>query len=202
MFAVLIFPPAAEDEDENENENENVNEDRKRLWCGDSWFGSVKCAANIAKMGQHCIMQIKTGHARYPKNFFEEAMKDFPGGTWIIMEGHAEKENQDLVAIGYKYNTKTVLQFVCTKGAGATKAGEPYQARFPEKFGNVCARHVLRPHVISMYFKHSNVVDVHNQARQFELALEKMGYSRGLFQIVHNSYWNACGKFVENSEDD
>ena len=69
MFAVLIFPPAAEDEDDNENENENENEDRKRLWCGDSWFGSVKCAANIAKMGQHCIMQIKTGHARYPKNF-------------------------------------------------------------------------------------------------------------------------------------
>ena len=104
-------------------------------------------------------------------------MKDFPGGTWIIMEGHAEKENQDLVAIGYKYNTKTVLQFVCTKGAGSTKAGEPYQARFPDKFGNVCVRHVMRPHVISMYFKHSNVVDVHNQARQFELALEKkMGW--------------------------
>ena len=100
-------------------------------------------------------------------------MKDYPCGTWITLEVHAENEDCNLVAIGYKYNKKTVLQFVTTRGAGTTEAGRPYEARFPDKFGNVCTRHVLRPHVIALYFKYSNCVDVHNQARQFDLALEK-----------------------------
>ena len=99
-------------------------------------------------------------------------MKDYPGGTWITMQGRCNKEGVDLICIGYKYNKKKVLTFVLTKGAGATTHGEPYEARFPDKFGNVYIRHVARPDIISNYFKFSNVVDVHNQARQYELALE------------------------------
>mmetsp|Transcript_20926 Transcript_20926/g.20131 ORF Transcript_20926/g.20131 Transcript_20926/m.20131 type:complete len:98 (-) Transcript_20926:507-800(-) len=57
-------------------------------------------------------------------------MKEYPGGTWITLEGHAEKEIRDLVAIGYKYNKKTMIVFVYTKGAGSTKAGDPYNAKF------------------------------------------------------------------------
>ena len=49
------------------------------------------------------------------------------------------------------------------------------EARFPDKYGNVCVRHVMRPDVIANYFRFSNVVDVHNQARQYELALKKNG---------------------------
>ena len=30
-----------------------IDSNKKRLWIGDSWFGSVKTAENIAKMGQH-----------------------------------------------------------------------------------------------------------------------------------------------------
>ena len=162
------------EEDENESPLPHSNpQDARRVWCGDSWFGSVKTAANIGKGGHHAIMQVKTAHARYPKKFLETKMKDYPGGTWITLEGHAENEDVDVVAIGYKYNKKTVLQFVITRGAGTTEPGNPYEARFPDKFGNVCTRHVLRPHVIAMYFKYSNCVDVHNQARQFDLALEK-----------------------------
>ena len=92
--------------------------DRKRLWLGDSWFGSVKTVANIGKMGQHACMIIKTAHTRSPKKFFEGKMADFPGGTWIVMEGRAEKEEVDLVCVGYKYNKRKVLTFVLTKGAG------------------------------------------------------------------------------------
>ena len=145
----------------------------KRVYLGDSWFGSVKTAANFGKANQHAIMQVKTAHARFPKKFLEEKMKDYPGGTWITLEGHAEDEDEDLVALGYKYNKKTVLCFVTTRGAGTTDPGTPYEARFPDKYGNMCTRHVLRPHVIATFFKHSNVVDVHNQGRQFDLALEK-----------------------------
>lgn len=65
-----------------------------------------------------------------------------------------------------------MLTFVSTRGAGL-EAGDPYEARFPDKYGNLCVRHVARPQVISNYFKYSNKVDVHNQVRQFDIALEK-----------------------------
>ena len=97
----------------------------------------------------------------------------FSGGTWIVLEGRVQPEDIDLISIGYKYNKKIVLTFIATKGARSTDAGEPYKARFPEKFGNVCVRNVARPSIVSNYFNFSNCVDLHNQARQFDLALEK-----------------------------
>ena len=60
-----------------------------------------------------------------------------------------------------------------TKGAGTTKKREPYEAQFPDTFGNLCVRYVARPQVMSLYFKYSNIVDVHNQSRQADLSLEK-----------------------------
>ena len=60
---------------------------------------------------------------------------------------------------------KTLLTFITTRGAGATRHGEPYEARFPDKFGNICVRHVARPEIISNYFLYSNVVGLHNQGR-------------------------------------
>ena len=62
---------------------------------------------------------------------------------------------------------------MCSKGAGTTAAGEPYLAKFPDSFGNICIHQVAWPAVISRYFHFSNQVDVHNQARQYDLALEK-----------------------------
>ena len=98
-------------------------------------------------------------------------MKDYPGGTWIVLESEVDSIN--LFAVGYKYNKKKILTFIGTRGAGSTNAGEPYEARFPDKFGNVCTRHVARPSVVSNYFNYSNCVDMHNQSRQFDLGLEK-----------------------------
>ena len=143
----------------------------KRLYFGDSWFGSVKATLAVSKAGHHACFMVKTAHSKLPKTYLEETMKDFPGGTWITME--TEVDGVCLVCIGYKYNKKKVLTFVLTKGAGSSKPGEPYEARFPDKFGNVCVRHVARPEVISLYFQVSNKVDLHNQARQYELKLEK-----------------------------
>ena len=60
-----------------------------------------------------------------------------------------------------------------TKGAGTTEKGGPYEARFPDKFENLCVWYVARPQVISLYFKYSNVIDVRNQSRQADLSLEK-----------------------------
>ena len=153
-----------------------------KLYLGDSWFGSVKSVANVAMLGHHACMLVKTAHSRSPKKFLDETMKDFPGGTWITLEGRAQKEGIDLVCVGYKYNKKTVLTFVFTKGAGSTAPGESYEARFPDKYGNVCVRHVSRPALMAYYFKYSNCVDLHNQARQFDLKLEKKW-------VTHSGYF-------------
>ena len=162
--------------------NEDLN--KKRCYYGDSWFGSVKTAANISRAGHHAVMMVKTAFSRSPKKWLEEKMKDMPGGVWIVLEGIAEKEDVPVVCIGYKYNRKKVLTFVMTKGAGTTASGRPYEARFPDKYGNVCVRHVMRPDVIANYFRFSNVVDVHNQARQYELALEKKWVTQdGYFRL-------------------
>ena len=89
-----------------ENNEEDCEEERSRLFLGDSWFGSVKCCANIKLRGGHSILQIKTNHSRSPKLYLENLMKDFPGVTWVVMEGRTKKEGVDLVCVGYKYNKK------------------------------------------------------------------------------------------------
>ena len=166
------------------DQHDDTTPTKTDLWLGDSWFGSVKACANVAKAGNHCCLMIKTRHSRSPKKFLEDKMKEMPGGTWIVLEGRAEKEGVDLVSLGYKYNKKKVLTFVYSKGAGSSAAGKPYEARFPDKYGNVCIRHVARPQVVSTYFEFSNQTDLHNQSRQFDLALEKRWVTQdGFFRL-------------------
>ena len=67
------------------NEADTIPSDMKtRVWMGDSWFGSVRCAANMSLTGQHCIMQVKPAQSMFPKSFLDEKMKDF----WRYMDYH------------------------------------------------------------------------------------------------------------------
>lgn len=63
--------------------------------------------------------------------------------------------------------------FLGTWDAGTTRPGQPYIAKWPDQFGNIKTREVLRPDIISKYFGSSNVIDVGNQLRQNELGLER-----------------------------
>jgi len=92
---------------------------------------------------------------------------------WIILEGKPSKEGIHLIYAGYKYNKKNILTFVMPRGVELTKVGDPYKVHFPDKYGNVCIRHVMHPEIIAQYFKISNCVNLYNQSRQFNLALEK-----------------------------
>ena len=60
-----------------------------------------------------------------------------------------------------------------TSKAGSTKAGTPYQMKYTDGFGNLRSRQVERPAAISDFFRDSNIVDSHNQARQHDLGLEE-----------------------------
>ena len=103
------------------NNQEEDNTEKKQLYYDNSWFGSVKTSENVAANNNHFIMLIKPAHSRSLKKWLKETMVDYPGGTWITMEGKTEKTGTNLVIIGYKYNKKKVLTFVMTRGVGSTE---------------------------------------------------------------------------------
>ena len=70
------------------------------FYLGDSWFGYVKACVNIRRAGHYDCFIIKTAHTRSPKKYFEQEIKDYPGGIWITMEGRCEQNGVDLVSVG------------------------------------------------------------------------------------------------------
>jgi hypothetical protein len=56
------------------------------LWRGDSWFGSVKAAEEMAKQGKGLVAQIKMNHARSPKKELETIMKDWAAGVGLMLQ--------------------------------------------------------------------------------------------------------------------
>ena len=70
---------------------------------------------------------------------------------WFFFWCLPPARRRPLGALGYKYNSKRVLFFVFTQGAGSTLPGEPYVAKFQDVHGNVCTREVPRPAVLSLY---------------------------------------------------
>ena len=53
----------------------------------------MKAVEEVALAGHHAIMVIKTNHARCPKAWLESKMSEFPGGTWIILEGRTKNKS-------------------------------------------------------------------------------------------------------------
>ena len=119
---------------------------------GDAWFGSVKTVANIKeKTGMESVMQIKTNHSLFPKEFISDALEGGPGGVHIVLKG-THPNGVKLIAIGYRYSSKTSLFFVISENAGSTTPGEPYEMKFQDEFGNIQVRYVDRPDVLSKFF--------------------------------------------------
>ena len=92
---------------------------RKRLYLGNSWFGSVKTVQNIVNISNHDVFVVKTAYSR-SKNNLHETMKEMPGGIWILLETTIDKEK--LFSVGYKYNTTKLVICMCSWGAGLTEA--------------------------------------------------------------------------------
>ena len=134
--------------------------------------------------GHEFIGAIKTNHWNFPKQQLEDIMNEWPSGSSLVLECH-RPNGVVLLAIGYKYNSRKVLCFVATKDAGMTKLGDPYNAKFPDQYGNVKVREVDRPAIVSTYFQVSNKVDRHNHVRQYLLKLEKLWVTENpWFRIV------------------
>ena len=65
------------------------------------------------------------------------------------------------------------MLFIFTSDAGFITVDVPYKMKFTDNFDNVHVQDVGRPDIISRLFEESNCVDKYNQARKFELGLEK-----------------------------
>ena len=171
-------PPRIPDEEGNE-----LVDTVKPTYLGDAYFGSVPAVLAADKLGCNLIAVIKNSHARYPKKFFETEMAEWPPGSNLVAE--ANIEGVDCVAIGYKYSKHKVLTFIMNKGAASVRPGDPYVAKWKDKYQNTVSRFVPRPQAISAYFMDCNKIDTHNQSRQFDLRLEKLWVTRcGFFRVA------------------
>ena len=159
------------------------------IYQGDSWFASIP-SLKLIKSRVHCRFKglVKTAHAGFPKDYLEETMKNFPGGFHMVLKApvhNDEPEGEQMYAIGYKYSSKKVLSFIASENTGTTLPGKSYEARWTDRHRNTHCRKIDRPRVVSTYFERSNCIDVHNQVRQAEVALEKCWVTKcGYFRLI------------------
>jgi len=172
-------------------------------YLGDAWFGSIDTVISLWKnLKTNFIGVIKNSHNRYPKDYLTQKMKDWPAGSHLVLE--ANIEGVQVVAMGYKYCKKKVIHFVFNKGAATTKPGKPYEARWKDDYMNTQSHLIPRPSAASIYFEHSNMVDLFNQSCQHDLQLEKHwitqdGYFRlctTLFGILVTDGWKAYQQHI------
>ena len=115
---------------------------------------------------------MKNNKSLFPKDFVESTLKDTPSGVHVFLSG-SHPNGTPLVALGYRYSRKTTLFLVFHRDAGSTLPGTPYGMKYTDDCGNVCVRLIDRPDVVSLFYKDSNIIDMHNQVRQSDFALEK-----------------------------
>ncbi len=165
-------------------------EDKKTdIYQGDSWFASIPTLKLIqSRVGCRFKGLVKTAHAGFPKDYLEDTMKNFPGGFHMVLKApvdNDEPEGEQMYAIGYKYSSRKVLCFIASENTGTTLPGKGYEARWTDRHQNTHCRKIDRPRVVSTYFERSNCIDIHNQVRQAELALEKCWVTKcGYFRII------------------
>jgi hypothetical protein len=112
-------------------------------------------AAALSAKGPRAVLQVKNNSGLFPKSFIMDALENAPGGVHIVLKGTAPN-GIDLVAIGYRYSTKTTLCFVATADAGSTTPGKVYEMIYTNDHGNVCECIVECPDIVSKFFLDSN----------------------------------------------
>ena len=154
------------------------------------------------RYGKDSILQVKTANSYFPKKYIESVTKDWPGGSHIVLKTEFKGKTM------YEYCSKKTLLFIFNEGAAGTEPpGVPYRATWINENNNHFFRDVPRPQVCAIYFGDSNIIDILNSQRQYDLKLEKLwltqdGYFRmmtSVFRLVvvdmHNAYQHhlSCG---------
>jgi hypothetical protein len=74
----------------------------------------------------------------YFQKSIDDTLKDAPRGVWIDLE--SVHQQVPLLAIRYRYSTRTTLFFVATQDSGRATNGNPCEMKYTDDWGNV---HVL-----------------------------------------------------------
>ena len=99
----------------------------------------------------------KMSHKGICLDMLEKLMKDWPGGSYLVFKSTPIfLGERPLLAIGYKYNSRKVLGFIATGGAGSTEPGDLYLSLSPEIYSNVYVCPIVRPHLLGRYFNDCN----------------------------------------------
>ena len=88
-------------------------------YFADMCFSFVKTADDAMAAGVNYCGPAKTSHKGVFLATLEKLMKDFPVGSYIFMKSTPIfTGGRPLLSIGYKYNSRKVLGFIATEGAG------------------------------------------------------------------------------------
>ena len=136
----------------------------------DAWFGSVKRTSEMSSRNFAGIIQVKSNSGLHPKSFVEEHLKNEPGGVHIFLKV-VDPNGVTLIATGHHYSSRKNLYFTSTLDASSTTPKTCYEIKISDELGNVYARFVDRPQVVSMFFDNANAVHRHNQVKQFGVKL-------------------------------
>ena len=93
----------------------------------------VKFAANVRNTGNHGCFVINTAHSKIPKFWLEDKMEEFPRGNWIGLEGKPDKEDVDMICIGYTYNKNKFLIFLIDKSTRIDKSRVSVRSTLPRQ---------------------------------------------------------------------
>ena len=101
---------------------------------GDADFGGVPHCYGLAKerrMGS--VLNVKTAHAHYPKDFLERNLANCSAGSSMVLTSTVDGIRMN--AIGYKYaRSKKTQFFIASIGSVKTTAWKPYIAKFKDEF--------------------------------------------------------------------
>ena len=78
-------------------------EGKSDSFYGDSWFAGIKAATAANKLGHNVFGPVKTNTSGFPINEITEWMKDWPSGSYVVLECKEHK----LFAVGYKYSLRS-----------------------------------------------------------------------------------------------
>ena len=99
-------------------------------------------------------------------SYIRKLMKDGLGGSYpVINITPIFSGGRQLLAFGYKYNYRNVLEFIAYEGSGNTEPGDPYLSSFPDIYSNVSVLPVVFPHNLGRYFNSCSTIDNHNRIR-------------------------------------
>ena len=128
---------------------------------------------------------VKMIHKGFCLSTLEKLIKDWTGGSYLVMKSTPTAHvGRPLLDVGYRYNSRKVLGYIATEGAGSTEPGDPYLSCFPNIFSDVSIHPVVCPHLIVRYSNACNAIEIHNSMRQSDLALDKYWVTQsGYFRL-------------------